>query len=128
MVIVPGVAGVSLAAVFAGHVQLPAGRWAAPIGLPPVGSPPFGLTVRGKTAILGIVVVFFALAVLGATGSLTGVRERPRHLAPSYSLVQEGNAMIAGHALGIGQTGVLAAWTVLAGAAVLVRRRQSSGS
>jgi hypothetical protein len=36
--------------------------------------------------------------------------------------------MIAGHALGIGQTDVLAAWTALGGAGVLLRRRQSSGS
>jgi ABC-2 type transport system permease protein len=138
MMTVPGVAGVSLAALLAGHVQLPTGRWAALIGLLLVGSVPFGLLgllfglmLRGKTAQLGLVVVFFALAVLGGvigSGSFPGAWEHIRRLTPSYSLVQEGNAVISGHALGAGHAGVLAVWAVLAAVAVLLRWRQSSGT
>ncbi|WP_157530395.1 ABC transporter permease [Microtetraspora niveoalba] len=138
LMVLPGVAGVSVAALTAGHVHLAAGRWAALIALLLAGSLPFGLlglflglTLRGKTAQLGIVVVFFALTVLGGVigaGPLPGVWERIRELTPSYGLVQGGNAVIAGHAPTLAQAGVLAAWTVLAGAAVLLRWRRSSGA
>ncbi|GLX00606.1 ABC transporter [Microtetraspora sp. NBRC 16547] len=138
LMVLPGVAGVSLAGLLAGHVHLPAGRWAALIGLLLVGSLPFGLLglflgliLRGKTAQLGIVVVFFALAVLGGVigaGALPGIWEKVRQLTPSYGLVQGGNAVIAGHAPTVTQAGVLAVWTVVAGVAVILRWRQSSGA
>ncbi|MFC0552131.1 ABC transporter permease [Planotetraspora thailandica] len=138
MMIIPGVAGVSLAALLAGHVHLPPARWAALIGLLLVGSVPFsllglflGLTLRGKTAQLGLVVVFFALAALGGvigSGSLPGIWEKARHLTPSYSLLQEGNAVIAGHAPAAADAGVLGVWALVAAGAVLLRWRQNSGT
>ncbi|GAA4230681.1 ABC transporter permease [Streptosporangium album] len=134
----PGIAGVCLAAILVGHADLPPARWAALAGVLLAGSLPFcllglflGLTLRGKTAQLGIVVVFFALAALGGVigqGDLPGIWQRIRELTPSHSLLLYGGAAADGQAVSLTPAGVLVAWAVLAGAAVLARRRWSSGT
>ncbi|MFC4118895.1 ABC transporter permease [Nonomuraea zeae] len=138
LMIVPGVAGVSLAAVFAGDVRLDAGRWAALLLLMLAGSLPFallglllGLTMRGKSAQVGIVVVFFALAAVGGlvgSGALPGVLESVRHYVPTYSLAQAGFSVLDGRAPGATGLAVLAGWTVLGAGAVLMRWRRESGA
>lgn len=136
LMIVPGVAGVTVAAVTTGGVHLPAGRWVALIALLLVGSLPFallglllGLTLKGKTAQVGIVVLFFGLAAVGGligAGTLPGILESLRHYIPTYTLAQAGFSVLGGQAPGAGGLTVLAGWTVVAAVAVLMRWRRES--
>lgn len=136
--ILPGMAGVAVAAILAGHVHFSAVRWVELAGLLWIGSVPFallglflGLTLRGKTAQLGIVVVFFTFAILGGvlgSGNLPGLWGRIGHSTPAYSLVNSGKAIISGQPLSVAPFAVLLAWTVVAAAAALARWRRGAAA
>ncbi|NUW44043.1 ABC transporter permease [Nonomuraea rhodomycinica] len=136
LMIVPGVAGVTIAAVTTGHVHLSAGRWAALLALLLLGSLPFallglslGLTLKGKSAQIGIVVVFFALAALGGligSGTMPYALEQVRHYLPTYNLAQAGFAIVGGHGPAATGLAVLGAWALVAGAAALALWRRES--
>lgn len=136
LMIVPGVAGVGVAAVTVGGVHLAAGQWAALLGQLVLGSLPFALlglslalTLKGKTAQIGLVVIFFALAALGGvigSGTLPAALAAIQPYLPTYSLVQAGYAIIGGHGPQAGGLAVLAGWAIAAAAATLVQWRRES--
>ncbi|NJP94591.1 ABC transporter permease [Nonomuraea sp. FMUSA5-5] len=138
LMILPGVAGVCLAAVTTGGVRLGAGQWAGLAALLLLGSLPFALlgltlalTLKGKTAQIGLVVIFFALAALGGiigSGTLPGVLATIQPYLPTYSLAQAGYAIAGGHGPQASGLAVLAGWALAAAASALVLWRREAGA
>jgi ABC-2 type transport system permease protein len=128
LTVLPGVVLVCAVAGFTGHVHLPPESWLAMVAVMLVGSLPFvlvgvlvGLVVRGKSATVALMIVFFALMFLG--GVIGG--ETIWSWAPTHSLLDLGLSVLDGGA--IGATGVLnlGIWAVVAAAGVLLRWRRA---
>ncbi|ALG06117.1 hypothetical protein [Kibdelosporangium phytohabitans] len=124
LTVIPGVLLVSVVGAITTTVQ----RWPLLVAVTVAGSLPFvlvgvfaGTLFRGKTAVMALSVVFFALMFVG--GVIGG--ETIWSLAPTHSLMT----------LGAGALGIqpfdavpmlnLGAWTVVAAAAVLLRWRRA---
>jgi ABC-2 type transport system permease protein len=108
--------------------QISPGHWLAILLVMLVGSLPFvlvgvfvGLTVRGKTATVALMIVFFALMFLG--GVVGG--ETLWAWAPTHSLFELGHSVLDGRTIGVTELLNLGIWTVVAGGGVLLRWRRA---
>jgi ABC-2 type transport system permease protein len=126
LTVLPGVVMVGVVALVKGLV--PPGQWLAILLVMLVGSLPFvlvgvfvGLLVRGKTAMVALMIVFFALMFLG--GVIGG--ETLWSWAPTHSLLDAGLSVLDGRAIGVTAMLNLGVWTVVAGVAVLFRWRRA---
>jgi ABC-2 type transport system permease protein len=125
--VLPGVVLVGVVAAVKG--QISPGHWLAILLVMLVGSLPFvlvgvfvGLTVRGKTATVALMIVFFALMFLG--GVVGG--ETVWSWAPTHSLLDAGMSVLDDRAIGVTALLNLGIWTAAAGVAVLLRWRRAS--
>ncbi|ONI78632.1 hypothetical protein ALI144C_27860 [Actinosynnema sp. ALI-1.44] len=124
LTVIPGVLAVVLVGTFAMNFE----RWPLLVAVAVVGSLPFvligvfaGTLFRGKTAVLALSVLFFALMFVG--GVIGG--ETIWSYAPTYSLMSLGQHVLASQPIEAGPLLNLGAWTVLAAAAVLLRWRRA---
>jgi ABC-2 type transport system permease protein len=131
LTVIPGVVVVCVVAVFTGHVELAPGRWVGLLALLIVGSLPFaligvfgGMLFKGKTATVALMLVFFAMMFIG--GVIAGNTTVPGgNVTPTYNLLSAGIQIADGAPIGVGYLANLGGWTVLAGAAVLLRWRRA---
>lgn len=128
LTVLPGVVLVCAVAGFTGHVSLPPGRWLAMVAVMLAGSLPFvlvgvfvGLVVRGKTATVALMIVFFALMFLG--GVIGG--ETIWSWAPAHSLLETGLSVLDDRAIGATAVVNLGVWAAIAAAGVLLRWRRA---
>ena len=126
LTVVPGVIMVGVVAAIKGLIS--PGRWVGILGVMTVGSLPFvlvgvlvGLLIRGKTATVALMIVFFALMFLG--GVVGG--ETLWAWAPAHSLFEVGHSVLDGRAIGVTELLNLGIWTVVAGCGVLLRWRRA---
>lgn len=127
LTVLPGVVMVGVVAAVKGLIS--PGRWLEILVVMTVGSLPFvlvgvfiGLLVRGKTATVALMIVFFALMFLG--GVVGG--ETLWAWAPTHSLFEIGHSVLDGRAIGVTGLLNLGIWTIAAGAGVLLRWRRAS--
>ena len=137
IVALPAVVAVGIAAVAAHGVSLPAGRWAADLGLLWIGTLPFvalgiaiGSLANSTVAFAASTGLWFAFAALGGLwvppGQLSpGLRDLASTL-PSYNQAALGWHVTSGTAPTALNFLVLAAWTVGLGLLPLARRRGRS--
>ncbi len=131
LTVIPGVLIVSVVAVFTGHVELDAAKWLGLAALFLLGSLPFaligvffGMLLRGKTATVVLMLVFFALMFIG--GVIAGNTTIPGGaITPTYNLLAAGIQISQGQPIGGGYLLNLGGWTALAGVAVLLRWRRA---
>jgi ABC-2 type transport system permease protein len=131
LTVIPGVLIVCVVAVFTGHVQLSAPRWLGLAALILLGSLPFalvgilvGLLLRGKTATVALMLVFFALMFIG--GVIAGDTTIPGGtVTPTYTLLSAGIQVVDGQPIGGGYLANLGGWAILAGVGVLLRWRRA---
>ncbi|MET0236627.1 MAG: ABC transporter permease [Kibdelosporangium sp.] len=126
LTVLPGVVMVGVVAALNG--QIPPGRWLEILLVMLAGSLPFvlvgvlvGLMVRGKTATVVLMIVFFALMFLG--GVVGG--ETLWSWAPTHSLLETGLSVSDGRQIDVTGLLNLGIWTVVAGVAVLFRWRRA---
>ncbi|MBP2321077.1 ABC-2 type transport system permease protein [Kibdelosporangium banguiense] len=126
LTVLPGLVAVGVVAVVKG--QIPPGRWLEILVVMLVGSLPFvlvgvfvGLLVRGKTATVALMIVFFTLMFLG--GVVGG--ETLWSWAPTHSLLDAGLNVLDGRTIGVTGLLNLGIWTVAAGVGVLFRVRRA---
>jgi len=131
LMVIPGVLVVSLVAVFVGHVHLEPGQWVALAVLMLLGALPFaligvfgGMLFKGKTAMVALMLVFFALMFLSGVIGGQALVSWPV-LLPTYDLMSAGAQITRGVALDGRYLVGLGAWTVVGGVAVLLRWRRA---
>jgi ABC-2 type transport system permease protein len=118
--VIPGVFLVSVIGAVTAHVE----RWPLLVAVIVAGSLPFvligvfaGTLFRGKTAMIALVLVFFAMMFLG--GVIGG--ETIWNLAPTHSLLTAGVGVLESQPIRTEALVNLGAWTVAAAVAVLLR-------
>jgi ABC-2 type transport system permease protein len=126
LTVLPGVVLVGVVAALKG--QISPGRWLEILVVMLAGSLPFvlvgvfvGLLVRGKSATVALMIVFFALMFLG--GVVGG--ETLWTWAPAHSLFEIGHSVLDGQTIGVTELLNLGIWTVVAGGGVLLRWRRA---
>nr|WP_052478611.1 ABC transporter permease [Kibdelosporangium sp. MJ126-NF4]CEL19427.1 ABC transporter integral membrane protein [Kibdelosporangium sp. MJ126-NF4]CTQ94774.1 ABC transporter integral membrane protein [Kibdelosporangium sp. MJ126-NF4] len=124
LTVIPGVLLVSLIGAVTMHVE----RWPLLVAVAVVGSLPFvligvfaGTLFRGKTAVVALSVLFFALMFIG--GVIGG--DTIWSFAPTASLLTVGLDVLKSQPLGLEPLLNLGVWTVAATAAVLLRWRRA---
>src|SRR5215831_1212290 len=133
LLIIPGLAVLIALALTYGHVHLAAGRLAVLV----LGAIPFcalglviGLMFDSQTAQVAQMITLLVLAFLGGIfiqwSSLPHGMQLIGKALPSYHLAQLGWNAAAGHALGLTNIAVLAAWTAGLAAVALWRWRSES--
>jgi ABC-2 type transport system permease protein len=130
LMVVPGVAAVSLVAVFVGHVRLDPGQWVWLTVAMLVGALPFalvgvfgGMLFKGKTATVALMLLFFALMFLsGIIGGRAPVSFPA--VFPTYDLMQLGVGIARDEPVNGLYLAILGAWTLVGGVAVLLRWRR----
>jgi ABC-2 type transport system permease protein len=131
LTVIPGVLIVCVVAVFTGHVELAPGRWLGLAVLLLLGSLPFaligvfvGMLMRGKTATVALMLMFFALMFIG--GVIAGNTTVPGgNVTPTYNLLSAGIQISEGQPIGGGYLLNLGGWALAAGVGVLLRWRRA---
>jgi len=135
--IIPGLALLMTLALTYGHVHLAAGRLGLLVAVLVLGTIPFcalglviGLTFDSQTAQVAQMVTLLVLAFLGGIfiqwSSLPHGMQLIGKALPSYHLAQLGRNAAGGHALGLANIAVLAAWTAGLAVVALWRWRRES--
>jgi len=137
LLIIPGLAVLIALALTYGHVHLAAGRLGLLVAVLVLGTIPFcalglviGLTFDSQTAQVAQMVTLLVLAFLGGIfiqwSSLPHGMQLIGKALPSYHLAQLGRNAAGGHALGLANIAVLAAWTAGLAVVALWRWRRES--
>ena len=137
LLIIPGLALLMTLALTYGHVHLAAGRLGLLVAVLVLGTIPFcalglviGLTFDSQTAQVAQMVTLLVLAFLGGIfiqwSSLPHGMQLIGKALPSYHLAQLGRNAAGGHALGLANIAVLAAWTAGLAVVALWRWRRES--
>ena len=137
LLIIPGLALLMTLALTYGHVHLAAGRLGLLVAVLVLGTIPFctiglviGLMVDSQTAQVAQMITLLVLAFLGGIfiqwSSLPHGMQLIGKSLPSYHLAQLGRNAAGGHALGLANIAVLAAWTAGLAVVALWRWRRES--
>jgi ABC-2 type transport system permease protein len=131
LTVIPGVLVVCVVAVFTGHVELSPTQWLGLALLILLGSLPFaligvfvGLLLRGKTATVALMVVFFALMFIGGVIA-GGVTIAGGTVTPTYNLLSAGTQLVNSQPVAGAYLANLGGWAALAGVGVLLRWRSA---
>ncbi|MFC0114706.1 ABC transporter permease [Kibdelosporangium aridum] len=124
LTVIPGVLAVSVIGALTAHAD----RWPMLVAVTVAGSLPFvligvfaGMLFKGKTAIVALMITFFALMFIG--GVIGG--ETLWSLVPTHSLTTLGIDVLNSQPIGVESVVNLGAWTVAAAVAVLLRWRRA---
>jgi len=137
LLIIPGLAMLIALALTYGHVHLAAGRLGLLVAVLVLGTIPFcalglviGLIFDSQTAQVAQMITLLVLAFLGGIfiqwSSLPHGMQLIGKALPSYHLAQLGRNAAGGHALGLANIAVLAAWTAGLAVVALWRWRRES--